>query len=110
MFCIYEICSLVSLCTQELFELAQRKFLRQISRYSEDSVLYPRLIVVDFLEMLRQDWTEQETAQQDTEQHSPGTPFTSVIVLNISEEIHQNIDQTLAHTDKHSSGMWLQIL
>ena len=38
---------------QEAFELAQRKFLRQLAKYSEAlDVVYPRLVVVDFLDML----------------------------------------------------------
>ena len=42
---------------QELYELAQRKFLRQLAEYADrggDSHVYPRLIVVDFLSMVRQ--------------------------------------------------------
>lgn len=38
-----------------MFELAQRKLLRQVSQYAETSGdLYPRLVVVDFLDMVKQ--------------------------------------------------------
>ena len=39
--------SVKEMAFQELFELAQRKMLRQISRYIDDSDPYPRLIVAD---------------------------------------------------------------
>ena len=41
------------LLMQEAFELAQRKFLRQLAKYSDAlDIVYPRLVIVDFLDML----------------------------------------------------------
>ena len=40
---------------QELLELAQRKFLRQVSNYAEESdEVYPRLLLLDFVSMVKE--------------------------------------------------------
>ncbi len=45
----------VSRCEfQELLELAQRKFLRQVAQFAEETgVVYPRLLLVDFVSLVR---------------------------------------------------------
>ena len=47
---------------QELLELAQRKFLRQVSNYAdENDQVYPRLLLLDFVSMIKESGTVFET-------------------------------------------------
>ncbi|XP_050400370.2 uncharacterized protein LOC126817438 [Patella vulgata] len=52
---------------QELFELAQRKFLRQIMQYAEkqDILPYPRLFVTDFIKQKHETEDGEETVEKD---------------------------------------------
>ena len=64
--------SLKFLLIQEAFELAQRKFLRQLAKYSEAlDVVYPRLVVVDFLDMLTSS-SDADTSRQTSGRGNDG--------------------------------------
>ncbi|XP_053405100.1 uncharacterized protein LOC123566493 [Mercenaria mercenaria] len=65
-----------NLSFQELFELAQRKLLRQLCFYAEhqDVDVYPRLFIVDFLKSKPEDDIQEETEDAEEENHSePGS-------------------------------------
>ena len=65
-----QLCDVICICYhQELMELAQRKFLRQISLYSDamESSPYPRLLVLDYLRNAEREALIKQQKQMEKE-------------------------------------------
>ena len=104
-----------NLAFREEYELAQRKFMRQISRYAAtmDSAPYPRLVLIDFLTVGDRDTESrisEDVWEEDKEQRRIRPSGGRVRPISATSRKMKDMQRPLSgHSAKNEEGMVIKI-